>query len=256
MSLYPEFRTRVRFFTGAWAVLVVCGVAHSQGSARDAKNAAPKVTRPVPGYESRQIVGWDVYVSEKLLADQKEATVRALDLLRAQLETITKLVPEGPLERIRGVPLWFNPEYPGVPARAEYHPGAGWLRANHRNPAMVKGVEFTNVGIFEPEVKRMPLFVLHELAHAYHDLVLGFDHPKIEAAYARAVESKSYEAVRRHNGKIERAYAITNAREYFAESTEAFFGRNDFYPFDRAELKKHDPDMEALVGELWKVKSR
>jgi hypothetical protein len=39
--------------------------------------------------------------------------------------------------------------------------------------------------------------------------------------------------------------------EYFAESSEAYFGTNDFYPFVRAELKAHDPEMFKLVGELW-----
>ena len=39
--------------------------------------------------------------------------------------------------------------------------------------------------------------------------------------------------------------------EYFAESTEAFFGTNDFYPFVRAELKQHDPKMFDLLWKLW-----
>ena len=76
---------------------------------------------------------------------------------------------------------------PGVPPRAEYHPGAGWLRANGRDAAMVKGVEFTNIRTFEAEARRMPNFALHELAHAYHDRVLGFENPEIEAAYQRAL---------------------------------------------------------------------
>ena len=36
---------------------------------------------------------------------------------------------------------------------------------------------------------------------------------------------------------------MTNPQEYFAECTEAFFARNDFYPYARDELKKHDPEM-------------
>jgi hypothetical protein len=44
---------------------------------------------------------------------------------------------------------------------------------------------------------------------------------------------------------------MTNPQEYFAESTEAFFGRNDFFPFTRDELKKHDPGMFDLLGQLW-----
>jgi len=44
-----------------------------------------------------------------------------------------------------------------------------------------------------------------------------------------------------------RAYAMNDAKEYFAEETEAFFGRNDFYPFTREELKKHDPSHVRLA---------
>ena len=44
---------------------------------------------------------------------------------------------------------------------------------------------------------------------------------------------------------------MSNAKEYFAESTEAYFGVNDFYPFNRDDLKKHDPRMFELLGKLW-----
>jgi hypothetical protein len=47
---------------------------------------------------------------------------------------------------------------------------------------------------------------------------------------------------------------MTDPMEYFAEATEAFFVRNDFYPYTRAELEKHDPEMAVLVRKLWGVK--
>jgi hypothetical protein len=164
----------------------------------------------------------------------------------------------GLLAMLREVTLWFSPEYPGVKPKAEYHPGAGWLREHGRDPAMVKAVEFTNARTFESETKRMPNFTLHELAHAYHDRVLerGFGNPEVQAAYERAKASRSYDQVERWfgNGRSnsrERAYAMTNPMEYFAETTEAFFSRNDFFPFTRDELKQHDPEMNALLAKLW-----
>ena len=36
-----------------------------------------------------------------------------------------------------------------------------------------------------------------------------------------------------------------------AEMTEAFFGTNDFAPFNRAELKTGFPDLHALLEEIW-----
>ena len=209
-------------------------------------------------HQTNSIEGWTVLVNERLLAADKAATAKALELLRVQLQEIVRVVPASAVAKLREVTLWFSPEYPGVKPKAEYHPGAGWLRDHGRDPAMVKGIEFTDVRNFEAETRRMPNFTLHELAHAYHDRILerGFGNAEIKAAYERAKAGKTYDKVERWfgNGRsntFERAYAMTNLMEYFAETTEAFFSRNDFFPFNRAELKQHDPEMEKLLAKLW-----
>jgi hypothetical protein len=43
----------------------------------------------------------------------------------------------------------------------------------------------------------------------------------------------------------------TNYKEYFAELTEAYFGKNDFFPFERADLKKYDPTGYKLMQDVW-----
>ena len=48
-----------------------------------------------------------------------------------------------------------------------------------------------------------------------------------------------------------RHYGLTDPMEYFAEGTEAFLYRNDFYPFVRAELKEHDPALHDLLVGIW-----
>ena len=58
--------------------------------------------------------------------------------------------------------------------------------------------------------------------------------------------------VRFHDGSMRRAYAMNNHREYFAEITEAYFGTNDFYPFNRAELARHDPEGFELMERIWR----
>ena len=213
-------------------------------------------------YETRTIRGWTVHINRELLADDARPTAKAMELLETQLVEIMKAVPKAAVAKLQKVPLYFNPEYPGVRPTAEYHPGAGWLRQTGRDPAMAQAVEFTNVRVFAAEVNRMPWFVLHELAHAYHDreLTKGFGNPQVAAAYARAKESGKYDKVERHHGNgkpntIEKAYAMSNPMEYFAEATEALFGRNDFFPFTREELKKHDPDMHDLLCNLWQLEA-
>ena len=165
-------------------------------------------------------------------------------------------MPAPAVAKLREVPLWFSPQYPGTNGGAEYHPDAGWLRDNGRDPAMAKGVEFSNISLFAKEVERRPNFALHELAHAFHDRVLTFTQPEILAAFASAKSAGTYDRVARHHGNgrpetLEKAYAMADAKEYFAEGTEAFFSRNDYFPFTRSELETHDPVLAALLGRLW-----
>lgn len=209
-------------------------------------------------WERRSLLGWHVHVHRDLLANEAAGTAKALGLLEVQLGEIVRVVPAQALAELQKVPLYFNKEYPGVRPRAEYHPGAEWLKENGRDPAMVRGVEFTNILQFEEEMDRMPNFALHELAHAFHHRVLpmGFANPELRLAYEAAKKGGRYEKVERRYGgdrpnTFERAYAMTNPQEYFAETSEAFFTKNDFYPFTNEELSQHDPGMAELLRELW-----
>ena len=217
----------------------------------------PAQTPPI--YQTQTIEGWTVNVNETLQKEKPDATKKALEILTAQLKEIEKIVPKPAVVRLKEVKLFLNPGYPGIRGTAEYHEGRKWLVDNHRDPDMAKSVEFTDIPNFEAEWNRMPNFVLHELAHSFHDRVLGFDNKEIKAAYDKAKVSGTYDKVERWrgNGKpntFERAYAMNNPQEYFAETTEAFFGRNDFFPFVREELEKHDPEMAGLLKRLWGVK--
>lgn len=230
--------------------LLLSVFAHA-GESSDAKNDPPKDT-----YQTKDIEGWKVHINERLMVDEKAVTEKMVSLLTTQLKEIVRVVPAKSVEHLRKIPLWLNPPYPGIPPTAEYHPGAGWLKAQKRNPAMAKGVEFTDIASFEAEIVRMPFVVLHELAHGFHDQVLGFNNPTVLAAYKKAVAGKTYDKVQRWHGvsgrtSLERAYAMTTPQEYFAENTEAFFGRNDFYPFTREELERHDPEMYKILEQVW-----
>ncbi len=208
---------------------------------------------------TRTLLGWTLLIHRKLERDDAVALARALELLDAQLQEIVRVVPAPAVAELRKVPLWLSPEYEGTGPKAEYHPGAQWLKDHGRDPAMEKAIEFTNIRIFEQETRRMPNFALHELAHAYQDRVLGNDHAEIKSAHARAKAGGTYDDVERQDAEGKRhrdkAYAMTNPQEYFAETTEAFFSKNDFFPFDKQELEKHDPQMFEVLGRLWGVKT-
>ena len=64
-------------------------------------------------------------------------------------------------------------------------------------------------------------------------------------------KSGSYEKVLLYTGQTVKHYGLSNHKEYFAEGTEAYFYRNDFFPFVRAELKLHDPTLHDVLLDVW-----
>jgi hypothetical protein len=240
---------------GWWRVrleyLVVMAALPCWGQTGD-QRPARKPFVPTSAYAVRRVRGWTVRVNRELLGDKRELGRRAMDLLNAKLMDIERAVPAEPLAALRKVTIWLGVDDGHAPC-AEYHPNRQWLKENGYNPDKAQCVEIGNAQRFLEWSKVQPSMVLHELAHAYHDTVLGYDNPEIEATFRHAKASGIYDAVLHADGRKQRHYAMTDAKEYFAELTEAMFGVNDFYPFVRAELQTHDPEGYALLRRLWKV---
>ena len=207
---------------------------------------------PTSGYTVQEIEGWKVLVNKELLSDHAELCEKVLKLLKHQLYQITRVVPDNAVKELRRVPIWVEYKAPRHPCMC-YHPSRQWLASHDFNPEKERSVEIANAKNFLKWTIDQPWMVLHELAHSYHHCVLGYDNTEVREAYKKAVKSKQYESVLHINGRSRRAYALNNDEEYFAEATEAFFGTNDFYPFVRAELRQHDPQMYQLLKKLWKV---
>ena len=210
----------------------------------------PHAFVPTRQYVDRSLQGWTVKVNRTLLEDRSELGTKALALLDQKLAEIAQAVPERACATLRKVPIWLGVDDGHAPC-SEYHPSAEWLRSHGYNPDKAKAVEIGNAARFLEWSGDQPSMIIHELAHAYHDRELGFEDPAILAAYHKAVDDHRYDQVEHKSGKLERAYALTDAHEYFAEGTEAYFGRNDFYPHDRAELERHDPELLALLNRVW-----
>jgi len=132
-----------------------------------------------------------------------------------------------------------------------YHPSRGWLVEHGYNPEKARAVEIGNAVVFLDYARWQPWMILHELAHAYHDQALGFDDPEIMAAWKRFRESRRYESVLQIDGRMEKHYGLTDHKEFFAEMSEAYFGMNDFFPFNRAELKREEPQLFSLLLKIW-----
>lgn len=221
---------------------VVCG----------ATIAADKAAIPTV-HETREIEGWPVRVDKRLLEGEGKARGdQALKLLGSRLIAITFVVPEKELAKLRKVTIELDLDYADMTAM-QYHPDAGWLKGNGYGENLAKCVHIPDVDDFlsPAENLRMPWVVLHELAHAYHDQVLGFDEPRVIEAWKKFRDSGKYKSVLTSLGHQREHYGLTNHKEFFAEMTESYFGSNDFYPFVTGDLKKAEPGIYELMKEIW-----
>jgi len=242
----PSRRRPAAALAGA-AVIILLLLCLTPGT-READVAALPVD-PV----DRTIAGWTVRLDPQLLLPvNRDGGERAIEALENHLQRVAYVVPEDRLEKLRAVPIRLDLHHPRLSAM-QYHPSREWLEKNGFDPRLAKHVHLPRAAdLLERHTwAKHPCVVLHELAHAYHDQVLGFDHPRIEAAYQSARKKGNYESVLLYTGERVRHYALTDAKEYFAELTEAYLGVNDFYPFVRAELKEHDPEMHQFLEDIW-----
>ena len=217
-----------------------------------ADEAAAPTWEPTEAYEVRQVEGWTVRVNRALLNDQPETGAKVLRLLEVQLYLAKRVLPAAAVAKLQGVVIWMELEKPHSPGGV-YHPDPRWLRSHGVNPDKARCVEFPNARNFLTWTKDQPCMVLHELAHAWHHQFLkgGYANAEIRAGFERATRAGLYEKVQHINGRDQKAYAANNPMEYFAEATEAFFGTNDFYPFVRSELRRHDPDTYRMLEKAW-----
>ncbi len=142
-----------------------------------------------------------------------------------------------------------------VPEHATLEPAIYWdvrargLGASEDRPAVSCGEENLISCPGDPYWEENIL--IHEFAHAVHLTALhevdpGFN-DRLEKTYAGAMAA----------GKWKGKYASTNPAEYWAEGVQSWFNCNRENDAEhnhvntRAELVEYDPDLAALVGEIY-----
>lgn len=207
---------------------------------------------PVPStweYQSIELQGWDVHIQVELY-EEKELREDVLALLRTELWEIRTRLPAQVVERLQEVEMRLHLDRPGC-SGGVYHPSERWL-IDHDLPAeWAKGIEFGNAANFLSWSRQQPDMVLHEMSHAWHHQVLGYDHAGIKEAFAAIQESGDLEDILYTSGGRQRAYALNNEMEFFAEFSEAWWGVNDMYPFVRGEVLEAFPQVGTLMDTSW-----
>jgi hypothetical protein len=186
---------------------------------------------------------------------------RLSKVLDAKLQEIEEVLPPGPLAKLRStVTIMADHTTPDFPSVAVYHwVGAEpWLREHGEPTSKAGSINILQTAAFinlVEDISRYPAALLHEAAHAYHDRFVprGRDNEIISAAYQGAVASGIYEHVLNVTGVMHQANAISNQMEYFANTTTAYFLRNDDWPEDRDELARTDPLGFQMIRRTWNV---
>jgi hypothetical protein len=213
-----------------------------------AKDDPPKPT----SHTKRDIEGFTVHVDDRLLKDEAELGTKALKLLEGQIRLVVMVVPEDKLKLLRKVPMWLDFTH-GKLVSPQYHPSSEWLAGNGYSRDLTQCVHFPDAKYFcnARFQRHQPWGVMHELAHAYHDRVLGFNHAEIKQAWETFRKNERYQKTLHVDGREHKHYALTNEKEFFAEMTESYFGQNDFFPFNSGELQKEEPAIFKLLEKIW-----
>jgi toxin lethal factor len=221
---------------------------------KDLVTPAAPGDEPMPrSHTERKIEGWRVRIDDRLLQPpHEEIGKKALRFLECKLFDITVVVPEDRVKKLQSVTIVLDLTH-GKLRAMQYHPSAGWLKAHGYSADLARCVHLPRAAELPTKrnIHEQPWVILHELAHAYHDQVLGFDNPRIREVFEHYRKSGRGEKALLFNGKRVRHYALTNEKEFFAEMTEAYFGVNDFFPFTRAELRESEPEIYSLLRDVW-----
>jgi hypothetical protein len=208
-----------------------------------------EITSTLDGdYERRNVRSFPVYVAAEFGKHQNSLLERSLEVLDAEARRIEDIIPSAAWHRISRIPIWLEYE-PDPSYGGRYLPASPkWLAAYDIPISKAGSIQFTSS--LAVMVGSQQNLLMHELAHAYHDLVLSYSHPQIGTAFERAQASGRYNAVRGPCSWA-RAYAISNHMEFFAELSVAYFGTNAFFPFTRDDLKAFDPDSYRVIADAW-----
>jgi hypothetical protein len=158
------------------------------------------------------------------------------ELLASDLDAMAACLPPHAVQLLRDdspTPIWVNKTFQYGPITATgmcFHPGADWLQQQGMHVEKCECVELYSSADYADSRTLWGHggLLLHEFSHAYHHkgCANGYDNAEIMTCWQAAMDEGLYDSVRVKGtqGPTARAYACTNAMEYFAELSTAFLG--------------------------------
>lgn len=244
-------KIKASIYTFSTILLMICPVVFSQ---------TPPV---VDGYRCIKVQGHWLWFNKDFLANEPKLLNETVAAVVADLKDMDRLMPEAAVEVLKSVSIWLEYEtepFGSVTGQVPvYHYSRTWLIQQGKNPAMAQGVQICNAkNYLQCRDDKVGLYMLHEMAHAYFHILEQQQSQSVKAAYELAKAQGIYDKVGRMNSDVLRgeyitAYAMQDEHEYFAELSEAYFGCNDYYPYNRQQLRQHDPIGYQIVRKLWNL---
>jgi len=247
----------VYLFAAALMILNSCGKENSTPTPTPSKNKEEVVV------EEWTTVEWEGF-TYKIRTALKESTAakKAMELLQQNLTEINELLVnnQDALKVMKSHPIWLEKDL--TDGAAWYHVSKEWLAEQGYMTEKWHCVEICNYQHYVTWTNQnQPYMVLHELCHLYHNQGIenGYDNSDILAAYNHAVSSGMYintlyrldANTTYHLGAGQKAYCLNDCMEYFSEMCEAYWGENDYYPFDYWDLKEYDTVAFELMEKIW-----
>jgi hypothetical protein len=237
-------------------LLLITIISIKNSYSEDKRKDFKKVCRESWCYYYESLEGWDVFYSKSLMVSDGPGLEDMREQLIKDLVYIKTMMPKSILKSLKTIEIYlnlFDPEeryFGGV-----YHYSREVLIQRGLDPHKFEGIEIYNFKNFLKWKKSQPGIILHEFGHAYiHQFLTAHEVEQLESIYNSAMESGIYNDVPYFNGTETfntKSYSTKGFYEYFCESIEAYFWRNDYYPFTKSDLYKFDPKIYDLIKEVF-----
>jgi hypothetical protein len=212
----------------------------------------PSASRPAkespPGYYTRAIAGFKTTISNTAYNRSDEAEGQPLGCIESEFAKLREIFPNRIAKQLAAVPVWIEWDHADAlspTALAVYYSTEGeGLWREGIDPRKQKAVCILSLkAVYEAKStgRMKKTVILHELAHAVHDQMIGFDNSFVYNAFRQSRARGLYDQVKHDpDGRMGPAYAATNSAEYFAELSGAYLDRLDYFPHNASELRDHD----------------
>ncbi len=207
----------------------------------------------IPGFETKKIEGFTLFVDPETTKHEGDYKRPPSEVLQLELKLLSRILNPKALAAVKRLPFWVEwDEAPDIGNTRgtvlAYYLSADLMGARRlgEHPLRAKTITICNLktltSLHQPEVDKGQCILLHEVAHAVHDQLIGYGNLEIVTAYQQAMVRKLYEPG---------LYAASSSKEFFAEMTCAYLDRLEYFPRNRGDLKKHDPLTFKLMDKFW-----